>query len=63
MNILRMLFIPPKLDDYEQDKRVRFLHMTLWVAIIFACYIGILKVSTGSFAVARVVTSSAGNNV
>jgi signal transduction histidine kinase len=44
MSILRALVSPPEAEEYEQDKRIKFLHTTLWVTFTAMIIFGYLNI-------------------
>jgi signal transduction histidine kinase len=43
MKTIRGLFIPPQAEEYEHDKKVKFLHTTLWVLFVAMLIFGYLN--------------------
>jgi signal transduction histidine kinase len=60
MNALRLFYTPPEHEDYEMDKRVKFLHITLWVVFVAMLIFGYHNVRENAIKTAQSMFFAAG---
>lgn len=60
MKNIRSLFKPPEALEYEQDKKVKFLHTTLWVVFFAMLIFGYLNIGTGPNTLAKAMFLTSG---
>lgn len=60
MNVFRVLFLPPKVEGYELNMKVKFLHIALWVGFFAMVIFGYLNIGLAAPMLSQAMFITAG---